>query len=142
MDLKEAIEDINRKWEMRFNMLGDDLVEEIFSKISNYDEIFLSAALYKIEVNKFGFQVYLDTAMDSTVSLEQIQEVGKEEFDNENYHLESVVNAYVAKISDWSDDSMGVSDDIIEAILKGGGSLSYCEKRLLLNGEVVWKSAA
>ena len=48
MDLKEAIEDINRKWEMRFNMLGDDLVEEIFSKISNYDEIFLSAALYKI----------------------------------------------------------------------------------------------
>jgi hypothetical protein len=32
--------------------------------------------------------------------------------------------------------------DLKEAILKGGGSLSYCEKRLLLNGEVVWKSAA
>ena len=142
MDLKKIIEDINSKWEMTFLSAEEAVREEVFNQISNYEEIGLTCALYHIEENKFGFQVELDAP--AHVSLEEIQEVGEEEFDDKDYHLEWVVNEYEGKLYDWADEKYegGFPDEVTEAILEGEGSLSYCEKRLIINGEELWKGEA
>ena len=76
--------------------------------------------------------------------MEEIQEVGKDEFDDENYFLEWVVNEYEGKLYDWADEKYdgGFPDDITKAILEAEGPFSYCEKRLIWNGEEVWKEEA
>ena len=144
IDLKDTIAEINSHWEMRFEMYGEDLKEELYSKITDNNKISFEASFYQIEANKFGFQVDIGLAWDSTLSLEQLQEAGKEEFDNEDYYLESVVNAYVAKIADFSEnvEDTDYNADITKAVLEGGGPLSYCEQRLLFLGEEVWKIEA
>lgn len=142
MDLNETIDAINTKWEATFSSAEEEVREEVFNQISNYEEILLTAKLYHLEENKFGFEVELDAT--NHVSMEEIQEVGKDEFDDENYFLGWVVNEYEGKLYDWADEKYdgGFPDDITEAILEAEGPFSYCEKRLIWNGEEVWKEEA
>ena len=96
----------------------EEVRDEVFNQISNYEEILLTAKLYHLEANKFGFEVELDAT--NHVSMEEIQEVGKDEFDDENYFLGWVVNEYEGKLYDWADEKYdgGFPDDITEAILE------------------------
>ena len=45
------------------------------------------------------------------------------------------------KLYDWADEKYdgGFPDEITEAIVEAEGPLSYCEKKLIWNGEEVWK---
>jgi hypothetical protein len=139
MDLKQTIDSINTKWESTFASAEEEVREEVFNQISNYEEIMLSARLYHVDGNRFGFEVELDAT--DHISMEEVQEVGKDEFDDENYFLEWVVNEYEGKLYDWADEKYdgGFPDDITEAIVEAEGPLSYCMKRLIWNGEEVWK---
>jgi len=138
MDLKQIIDSINTKWESTFLMEEEEMRETVFNQISNYEEIMIIAKLYHVEGNKFGVEVELDAT--DHVSKEEIQEVGKDEFDDEDYFFSWVVYEFCNRLYDWADTKYdgGFPDDITKAIVGAEGPFEFAKCRAIWNGKEVF----